>query len=111
MNEITFGKEYLKALQEETTASRKCLERIPGELFSWKPHEKSMEMGYLALLVAEMPRWIATMIKDDAIDFATFKHTPAKTTDDLLAQFDENIKTATEALENVSNDELAKDFS
>lgn len=111
MTELSLGKIYLKELEAEVSASRKCLERIPGELFNWKPHEKSMELGYLALLVAEIPRWIATMIKDDAIDFATFKHTPAKTTDDLLIQFDENIKAAKEALQNVTNEELDEDFS
>ena len=111
MSELSLGKIYLKELEAETTASRKCLERIPGELFSWKPHEKSMELGYLALLVAEMPRWIATMIKDDAIDFATFKHIPAKTTDDLLAQFDGNIKSAKEALQKVTNEQLDEAFS
>jgi uncharacterized damage-inducible protein DinB len=111
MSELSLGKIYLKELEAETTASRKCLERIPGELFSWKPHEKSMELGYLALLVAEMPRWIATMINDDAIDFATFKHTPAKTTDDLLVQFDGNVKSAKEALQNVTNEQLDETFS
>jgi len=51
------------------------------------------------------------MIKDDAIDFATFKHTPAKTTDDLLTQFDGNIKSAKEALENVTDEQLNETFS
>jgi len=111
MSELSLGKIYLKELEAETTASRKCLERIRGELFSWKPHEKSTELGYLALLVAEMPRWIATMINDDAIDFATFKHIPAKTTDDLLAQFDANITSAKEALQNVTNEQLDESFS
>ena len=111
MSNISYGKVYLQEFEAETKASRKCLERIPGELFSWKPHEKSMELGYLALLVAEIPRWIATMIKDDAIDFATFKHIPAKTTDHLLAQFDENIKNAKEALQNATDEQLTQTFS
>ncbi len=111
MSNVSYGKIYLQEFEAEIKASRKCLERIPGELFSWKPHEKSMELGYLVLLVAEIPRWIATMIKDDAIDFATFKHIPAKTTDDLLAQFDENIKNAKEALQNATDEQLAQTFS
>ena len=111
MNEFSLGKLYLEELEAEIKASRKCLERIPGKLFSWKPHEKSMELGYLALLVAEMPRWIAAMVKDDAIDLATFKHSPPKTTEDLLAQFDENIKMAKEALQNVTNEQLDETFS
>ena len=111
MNEVLFGKEYLKELDAETKSSRKCVERIPPELFKWKPHEKSMEMGYLALLVAEIPRWIKTMIEDSEIDFATFKHFPATTTEDLVKQFDENIEGARNALQNVSNEELDKPFA
>jgi len=111
MSEISFGKEFLKELEAEATASRKCLERIPPTLFGWKPHEKSMEMGYLALLVAEIPRWISTMIEDSEIDFVTFKHVQPKTTEELVAEYDENIKKAKNALQNVTNEQLDEPFS
>ena len=74
MTDVHFGTEYLKELETEATASRKCLERIPESLFNWKPHEKSMTMGYLALLVAEIPKWIADMVEKSEIDFAQFEH-------------------------------------
>jgi len=58
----------LKELEAEAGASRKCLERIPENLFDWKPHEKSMTMGYLALLVAEIPKWNALQnVSNDAL--------------------------------------------
>jgi len=74
MSDTIFGLEYLKELEAETKATRKCLERIPETLFNWKPHEKSMTLGYLALLVAEIPKWITYMIEKSEIDFATFEH-------------------------------------
>jgi len=74
MNDTTFGREFQKELEAEATATRKCLERVPESLFDWKPHEKSMTMGYLALLVAEIPKWITFMIEKSEIDFATFEH-------------------------------------
>src|SRR5690349_3256349 len=107
MSDITFGKEYLKELETEVTASRKCLERIPESLFDWRPHEKSMPMGYLALLVAEIPKWITYMIEKSEIDFATFQHFKPKNTSELVNHFDENIEGAKNALQNVSNDELS----
>jgi hypothetical protein len=58
MNKNTLGVQFLKELEAEAPASRKCLERIPENLFDYKPHEKSMAMGYLALMVAENPRWM-----------------------------------------------------
>ncbi len=55
MNEFNLGKQFLAELEAETPATRKCLERIPESLFEWRPHEKSMTLGYLSLLVAEIP--------------------------------------------------------
>jgi hypothetical protein len=78
MNDIFLAQEYTRELEAETSSTLKCLERIPTELFGWKPHEKSMELGYLTLLVAEIPLWIAFIARDPEIDFATFKHIQAK---------------------------------
>ena len=102
---------YLKELEAEAAASRKCLERISENLFDWKPHEKSMKLGYLALLVAEVPKWIRTMVEDSELDFATFKHFEPKTTAELVAHFDENMNGAKKALENMSDEEMAQPFA
>jgi uncharacterized damage-inducible protein DinB len=110
MENTTFGSEYLKELEAEVTASRKCLERIPEKLFGWKPHDKSMTFGYLALLVAEIPRWITYVIEKGEIDFATFGHFEAKSSAELVKHFDENLKGAREALKTVSDDSLSGTF-
>jgi len=110
MNE-TLGTAFLKELEAEAAATRKCLEKISEALFGWKPHEKSMAMGYLALLVAEIPKWITHMVEKGDIDFATFEHFQPKTTAELVNHFDENLNGAKNALRNVSNEELAKTFS
>ena len=106
----TLVAEYLRELNAEATASRKCLANVPEPLFAWKPHEKSMAMGYLALLVAEIPKWISTMIEQSEIDFATFQHFQAKTTADLVAHLDENLRLAMSALEKANDDVLAQTF-
>lgn len=108
--EITFGKEYLDELEAEARATRSCLERIPENLFEWRPHERSMTMGYLALLVAEIPKWITHMIEKSEIDFATFEHFKPKTTAELVAHFDENMKGAKKALQHISNQGLEAPF-
>lgn len=107
----SFALEFLKELQAETAATRKCLERIPENLSDWKPHEKSMTMGYLTLLVAEMPKWITAMIEDSVIDLATFDHFKPSTTAELVAHFDENIRGAENALQQVSDEKLNELFS
>jgi uncharacterized damage-inducible protein DinB len=110
MNDRFFAAEFAKELEAESVSTLKCLERIPPELFGWKPHEKSMELGYLALLVAEIPRWISLIVKDPEIDFATFTHDEAKTTQDLVDNFKSNVAAAKATLLAVSEDGLAGTF-
>ncbi len=111
MNEIHLGNEFLEELEMEMTASRKCLERIPAELFEYKPHEKSMAMGYLALIVAEIPRWLSVILEEGEIDFATFTHPTVKNGEELVAYFDKNMEGARKALQNATNEQFAETFS
>ena len=102
---------YLKELLAEHKATRKCLESIQETLFDYKPHPKSMNMGYLAMLVAEIPLWIKHMIIDSEIDFVTFKHFTPKTNSELVNHFEENMEAAKKALENTNDEDLEVPFS
>ena len=108
--ENIFGKEYLKELEAEATASRKCLERMKDELYEYKPHEKSMQMGYLALLLADIPKWITVSIEKGEVDFVTWDRFKGTTTAEFLEYFDKNIIDAKRALSNVSDKELEDMF-
>src|SRR5215208_2305911 len=110
MKENTFANAFLQELEAESTATRKCLERIPESLFDWKPHEKSMTLGYLALLVAEIPKWITYMLEKSEIDFATFEHFKPKNSSELVSHFDDNLQGAKKALQNVSDNALSESF-
>jgi uncharacterized damage-inducible protein DinB len=91
-------------------ATRRCLEAIPENLYTWKPHEKSMDMGYLALLVADIPRWITYTIEKGEIDFATYDQFKLSTNKALLEHFDSNINEAERVLKRVTNEELTSSF-
>ncbi|MGN6292606.1 MAG: DinB family protein [Chitinophagaceae bacterium] len=110
MSTINFGLEFLKELEAEVPATRKCLERIPQSLYGYKPHEKSMNLGYLTLLVAEIPKWIRDAIEMSVIDFATYDHFQLTDTAALLAHFEDNIAGAKKALQKVTNEELQELF-
>lgn len=102
---------YLQELNAEYRATRACLENIPETVYEYKPHPKSMNMGYLALLVAEIPLWIRHMVVDGEIDFVTFKHFSLTTTAALVAHFEENMEAARKALQETNDAELEAPFS
>ena len=106
----TKTKDFLQELNLEYRATKSCLERIPESLFEYKPHPKSMNMGYLALLVAEIPLWIRHMVTDGEIDFVTFKHASPKTTKELVDHFEQNMTAARRALESTDDEALQDDF-
>ena len=111
MNDKILAQQFALELEAEIPSTQKCLERIPPELFGWKPHEKSMELGYLTLLVAEIPLWIAIIARNPELDFATFKHIEAKTTQQVLDHFKENLAKAKQALSEMDEGSMDKPFA
>jgi uncharacterized damage-inducible protein DinB len=111
MKHVSLGTEFREELESEVRATRRCLEVIPDRLYEWKPHEKSMNMGYLALLVADIPRWIIFSLEKGEVDFATFEQFKLSTTEALLKHFDSNVEGAKRVLSDMSDEDLTRKFS
>ena len=102
---------FLAQLEREAAGTRKALERVPEGKGNWKPHEKSMEIGYLAALVAKMPSWIATIVQQDELDFArrsesSFVPKEQLTRADLVRLHEESVAQARAALQKTTDDHL-----
>jgi uncharacterized damage-inducible protein DinB len=104
---------FLAQLESEVAASRKAIERVPEGRNDWKPHPKSMELGYLAALVASMPGWAEFMIDRDELDLqapanAGFKTKAVGTRAELLRLLDEGSAKSRKALHNTTEEHLMK---
>jgi len=97
----------LAQLEREIDATRKSVERVPEGKADWKPHPKSMAMGYLSNLVASMFGWIAMMIENDHLDLAAGGGGPSASTGaERLALFDKSVTDARRALSSTSDERL-----
>ncbi len=110
MSNRTLVDAYIKELEAEYTSTRKCLERIPVTLFDYKPHPTSMELGYLILLVAEIPLWITFMVEKGEVDFATYKRFEFTTSEELLDHFEEVFNGAKKSLAGITDADLDGPF-
>jgi uncharacterized damage-inducible protein DinB len=104
---------FLAQLEREATATRKAIERVPEGRNDWKPHEKSMSLGYLVALVATMPGWVNIIIETDELDFEDpsteqYKTKTVETKAELLKQMEEGIQKARKALEATTEEHLKK---
>jgi uncharacterized damage-inducible protein DinB len=102
---------FLAELKREAVGTRKALERVPEGQNDWRPHPKSMPLGYLASLVATMPEWIDYMINRDELDFAPVGENPAKPKEwtsrsELLAKLDGAMAKAEAALSSTTDEHL-----
>ena len=99
-------------LEREVARSRKALEQMPEGKADWKPHEKSMQFGYLADMVATIPTWIVLQLKQDALDVAPadgskFPRTPKVTRADYLKALDDAAAQARQAFKDTTDEKLA----
>ena len=98
-------------LEREAELSRRTLERVPEGRPDWKPHEKSMPLGYLSTLVATMPSWMVMAITQDALDLnppggSTYKPPTWSATRELLQALEESAAKARAALGSTTDDHL-----
>lgn len=99
----------LAQLEREIDATRKMVERVPEGKADWKPHPKSMPMGYLSNLVATMFGWIAMMIESDHLDLAAGGGRPSASTGaERLALFDKSVADARRALSSTTDEHLTQ---
>jgi len=100
-------------LDQEADRTRHALERVPEGRDDWKPHDKSMPFGRLAMLVARMPSWLALIINRDELDLnppggSNIDQRPLRNSRELVQAMDEGVTQARDALAKATDDQLMK---
>lgn len=109
---MTMTEWFLAELESEAAKSRRVLEQAPAGKRAWKPHERSMEFGYLSDLVATIPSWVGMAITLDELDVAPkdgpqHRSAPLNTSAELVAALDKAAAQAREALLKTTDAHLA----
>jgi len=104
---------FVAQLDAEAPRTRGALERVPEGKGDWKPHEKSMTLERLSMLVARMPQWFSMMINQDQLDLnppggSNFNWQPLRTAAELVRAHDEGVADARRALAGASEAHLMK---
>lgn len=105
---------FLAQLESEADRTRRSLERVPEGRDDWKPHEKSMPLGRLAMLVARLPSWIGMIINKDELDLnppgggSNIDQRPLRTSKELVQAMQEGVEQARDAIANTNAQHLMK---
>src|SRR5271170_7778577 len=105
---MTIAEVLLLDYDAEIQNTRRLLERIPEENPQWRPHDKSMPMGRLAVHVARLPDFATTILTTDELNLATSKFPPLifESREKLLAELQQTSTEARHALESASDEHL-----
>ena len=110
-------KSYLLAqLESESALTRKAVARVPEGRNDFKPHPKSMALGYLASMVASMPGWITLIIERDELNLDDpanngFRPQVAERSADLVTMLDSAVARARRSLESTTDEHLLTNWA
>jgi len=80
--------------EAQAPITRKFLERLPEDRLTWKPHEKSMSAGQLALHIARTPGGVVRFVQQNPAQAPDFANVPQPASiREILNTFEESIAT------------------
>src|ERR1700684_3725714 len=89
---MSIAESLLAEFEVQAPVTRKFLERLPEDKLTWKPHEKSMTAGQLALHLAVVPGYIVQFVKKNPVQVQTnFNFPQPASRAEILKAFDESV--------------------
>ncbi len=100
----------LQEFEHESTITRKFLERLPEDKLGWKPHEKSMSAGQLALHLAIAPGQVAELARQDLAPVPDFNQPNPQpgSVQEVLDALDHSVRTVKGILPNFDDTSMQK---
>jgi hypothetical protein len=96
----------LQEFDDEAIKTRATLERVPADKEDFVPHAKSMPLGRLAALIAQMPEFGAIVLTSPALEFESGRLIPLKfeSPAQLVSAFGKGASKLRSALQSTSED-------
>jgi uncharacterized damage-inducible protein DinB len=94
----------LKEFREEAATTRRVLDKVPADKLSWRPHQKSMSLGQLAMHIATVPGGISKALQGDEfeIDPKNFGTKEPGSVQEIYAAHDQSVRDAEAFLSGVT---------
>ncbi len=108
---MTTAELLLQDFDSEMSNTRRTLERVPEDKPGYKPHDKSMPLGRLAMHCAILPLFGVYLIEDEGMDLAAPKRPQAglefTSREQCLKQFDQNAAQCRSAVAAATDEQWA----
>lgn len=113
---MTIAESLLPEFDQEMGNLRKVISRVPDGKADWRPHPKSMALGYMAVHLARLASLVNRIVEGDEMDVGKasasgWKMPEFESAAATVAMFDEVVKSARAAIASASDSEMMKPWS
>lgn len=108
---MSISSNLLPEFDAEMANTRKILACVPEGKMDYKPHPKSMGLGYLATHIAELPSWASTTLTSEVLEGENWKPAVAETQAQLLSIFDKSVAEARKNIEATPDEAWGKTWT
>ncbi len=105
---MNIAETFLSEFHQESKTTRRFLERVPGDKLSWRPHEKSMTVGQLALHIAMSPGQVIQLASQDESpppDFSRPNPQPENISE-IISAFEDSVAAVQKVLPAFSDTQM-----
>lgn len=95
----------LKEFRAEAATTQKVLKQVPQDKLGWRPHDRSMSLGQLALHIAIVPKAIAGITKTDVFDASqsNFTATEPQSLAEIHTTFEQTVREVEQILSDTTS--------
>jgi uncharacterized damage-inducible protein DinB len=93
----------IQELEAEAKITERLLERVPETGLAWRPHEKSMGLGVLAMHIASIPGFIAPATLEPGFEPRTSGRPSPESRDTILTAHRTGLDRALDALSKIDD--------
>ena len=97
----------IQELEQEAKTTRRVLERVPADRLTWKPHQKSMSLGQLALHIARTPGGVSDAVRQLRYQ-PQFAEPIPDSTAEILSTLEAGVAKAKDNLRQIGDGGLAE---
>lgn len=112
----TLAPALVPEFDHETANTRKVLERVPDDKWTWKAHPKSNTIGWVVSHLVEIVGWFPGILEQDSWDVNPVGGEPYRTPvlhnrQEALERFDKSVVAGRRALSETSDSEFMQSWS
>jgi len=108
---MSIAESFLAEFEDQASVTRRFLERLSEDKLTWKPHEKSMTAGQLALHLAMVPGAVIQLVQAESAPPPDFSIRPQPAScAEVLQAMDESVATVRTLLPKMSDAVMRQNF-